>query len=124
MGKNAEANARKKTKALVIAFAGAITLRCVSEYAPGILWDWHWGWTFYRIGFTALIRVESWNWLFEWTPAFIGVGMLTGINPSYSFLGGSVLAWAMIGPALVATGKAFGEPMSPDYPGWMNYNNM
>lgn len=24
----------------------------------------------------------------EWTPAFIGVGMLTGINASFSFLGG------------------------------------
>lgn len=45
VGKNAEANARKKTRALVIAFAGAITLRCVSEYAPGVLWDWHWGWS-------------------------------------------------------------------------------
>ena len=40
-GKNAEANAKKKTKALAIAFATAITLRVTSEYAPGILWDWH-----------------------------------------------------------------------------------
>lgn len=43
-GKNAEANARKKTMALAIAFASAITFKVVSEYAPGILWDWHWGW--------------------------------------------------------------------------------
>jgi uncharacterized oligopeptide transporter (OPT) family protein len=32
---NAEITARKKTKALVLAYAGAITLRVVSEYAPG-----------------------------------------------------------------------------------------
>jgi uncharacterized oligopeptide transporter (OPT) family protein len=38
VGKNAEANARKKTNALIIAFCSAITLRVVSEYAPGILW--------------------------------------------------------------------------------------
>jgi uncharacterized oligopeptide transporter (OPT) family protein len=39
-GKDAEANARKKTWALAIAFMCAITWRCVSEYAPGVLWDW------------------------------------------------------------------------------------
>jgi uncharacterized oligopeptide transporter (OPT) family protein len=33
VGKNAEANARKKTKALILAFTFAITLRVVSEYA-------------------------------------------------------------------------------------------
>jgi OPT family oligopeptide transporter len=124
VGKNAEANARKKTKALIFSFCGAITLRVVSEYAPGMLWDWHWGWTFYRIGWTWIIKAESWNWVWEWTPAFIGVGMLTGLNASYSFLSGSFLAWAIIGPALVTTGKAFGEAVDPNFPGLMNYNGM
>jgi uncharacterized oligopeptide transporter (OPT) family protein len=90
-GKNAEVNARRKTRALAIAFAFAITLRCVSEYAPGILWDWHWSWTVYRVGWKGIIGTESWNWVWEWTSAFIAVGMLTGINASYSILGGSVL---------------------------------
>jgi uncharacterized oligopeptide transporter (OPT) family protein len=61
-GKNAEANARKKTWALVIAFCVAITWRCVSEYAPGLLWDWHWGWTLYQLGWQQAIRVENWSW--------------------------------------------------------------
>ena len=124
VGKNAEANARKKTKALIIAFCCAITLRCVSEYAPGILWDWHWGWTLYRLGWTGMIQVENWNWVWEFTPAFIGVGMLTGLNASWSFFGGSVLAWGIIGPALVTTGKAFGTAVSAQYPGYMNYMGM
>lgn len=123
-GKNAEANARKKTKALIIAFACAITLRVVSEYAPGILWDWHWGWTLYRLGWSDAIYVENWNWVFEFTPAFIGAGMLTGINASYSFFGGAFLAWGIIAPALITTGKAFGEAVSPEYPGYMNYMGM
>ncbi|CZR58742.1 uncharacterized protein PAC_08634 [Phialocephala subalpina] len=67
VGKNAEANAHKKTRALIIAFGGAITLRCVSECAPGILWDWHWGWTLYRLGWTGIIQVENWNWVAEFT---------------------------------------------------------
>ena len=61
-GKNAEANARKKTNALIIAFLVAITWRCVSEYAPGILWDWHWGWTLYSIGWKQAVKVENWSW--------------------------------------------------------------
>lgn len=89
-GKNAEANAKKKVRALIIAFCLAITLRCTSEYAPGLMWDWHWGWTFYRLGYvfvysqtrvistnnchrwSGMIGVENWQFVWEWTPAFIG----------------------------------------------------
>ena len=124
VGKNAEANARKKTKALVVAFIAAITLRVVSEYAPGLLWDWHVGWSLYSLGWRWIICVESWAWVWEFTPAFIGVGMLTGLNASWSFFGGSVLAWGIIGPALVTTGTAFGTQVSHLYPGYMNYMGM
>lgn len=61
-GKDAESNARKKVMALFFSFATAITWKCVSEYAPGIMWDWHWGWTLYRLGWSQAIRVENWNW--------------------------------------------------------------
>lgn len=124
VGKNAEANAMKKTKCLCIAFALAITWRCTSEYAPGIMWDWHWGWTLYQLGWKQAIYVENWSWVAEFTPAFIGVGMLVNCNASYSFFGGSVLAWAIIGPLLVHTHKAFGTAVSPLYPGYMNYMGM
>jgi uncharacterized membrane protein YdcZ (DUF606 family) len=50
--------------------------------------------------------------------------MLTGINASYSFFGGALLGWAIIAPNLVSTGKAFGVPVSPQYPGYMNYMGM
>lgn len=124
-GKNAEANAKKKTRALVIAFAIAITWRCVSEYAPGLIWDWHWGWTLYRLGWSSAIKVENWNWVLEFTPAFIGVGFLAGRNASYSFFGGAVVAWGIIGPAIVSAGVAFGTAVAPDkYPGYMNYWSM
>jgi hypothetical protein len=143
-GKNAEKNAKKKTNALIIAFCIAITWRCVSEYAPGMLWDWHWGWTLYSIGWKQAIHVENWSWVVEFTPAFIGVGFLAGCNASYSFFGGkefpytrgtarskltlyagAILAWAIIGPALVATGAAVGTAVAPDkFPGYMNYMGM
>ncbi|KAF8841628.1 OPT superfamily oligopeptide transporter [Paxillus ammoniavirescens] len=124
VGKNAEIAARKKTKALIYAFIAAILLRVVSEYAPGLLWDWHIFYALNRVGWNWIIRAESWGWIWEWTPAFIGVGMLTGINASYSFLGGSFLAWAIIGPVIVAKGMAFGTQANPSIPGYMNYMGM
>ncbi|KAG2344576.1 OPT superfamily oligopeptide transporter [Suillus weaverae] len=124
VGKNAEATARKKTKALIYAFIFAILLRVVSEYAPGLLWDWHVFYALNRIGWSSAIAAESWGWIWEWTPAFIGVGMLTGINASYSFLGGSFLAWAVLGPIIVAKGIAFGTIANPSIPGYMNYMGM
>ncbi|KAH7928026.1 PMSR-domain-containing protein [Leucogyrophana mollusca] len=124
VGRNAEANARKKTKALIYAFLGAIVLRVVSEYAPGLLWDWHIFYALNRVGWNWIIRAESWGWIWEWTPAFIGVGMLTGINASYSFLGGSFLAWAVVGPIIVTKGEAFGIIADASIPGYMNYMDM
>lgn len=53
-------NARKKPSALIAAFCFAITWRCVSVYAPGILWDWHWGWTLYRVGWQRAVKVGGW----------------------------------------------------------------
>ncbi|KAG1821376.1 OPT oligopeptide transporter protein-domain-containing protein [Suillus variegatus] len=123
-GKNAEVTAKKKTKALFFSFLFAISLRVVSEYAPGLLWDWHIFYALNRIGWSSVIAAESWGWIWEWTPAFIGAGMLTGINASYSFIGGSFLAWAVLGPIIVARGIAFGTSADPSIPGYMNYMGM
>lgn len=46
--------------------------------------------------------------MIEWTPAFIGAGMLVGLNTAISFYAGSIIAWAIIGPTLVHYGAAFG----------------
>ncbi|KDQ62137.1 hypothetical protein JAAARDRAFT_121385 [Jaapia argillacea MUCL 33604] len=124
VGRNAEANARKKTMCLLIAFCVAICWRVVSEYAPGIMWDWHWGYWFYKAGWKWAIRAENNYWVFEWTPAFIGCGLLVGLNSAGSFLGGAFLSWAIIAPAIVATGTAIGTAMSPEYPGYINMMGM
>jgi uncharacterized oligopeptide transporter (OPT) family protein len=39
------------------------------------------------------IAVESWGWFIEWTPAFIGSGMLVGMNVAISYFAGTLLAW-------------------------------
>lgn len=115
-----EAIARMKMKALSIAFSAALILRVVSQYATGILWDWHFFtwffiWSDYK---NQALAIENWGWFLEWTPAFIGSGMLVGLNTSLSFYGGSILAWGIIGPALVHNGAAFGKQSYPDDPKW------
>ena len=52
--------------------------------------------------------------------------MLVPLNSSVSFVGGSALAWAIIGPALVASNVAFGIPATATgkFPEYLNYANM
>lgn len=108
--------ARKKALALLISFVLVFCFKVMTGYAPGILYDWHIGWTLYRLGFTSIIALENYGWFIEFTPAFFGAGMLSGMNASWSFFGGSILAWAIIQPSLIATGKAVGVPASEEFP--------
>ncbi|PKS11079.1 hypothetical protein jhhlp_002840 [Lomentospora prolificans] len=103
-------DAMKKIKALGIAFFGALCHRVGSYYAPGILYDWHiFTWFYIWSGHTnAALAVENWGWMVEWTPAFIGSGMLVGLNVGISFFAGSVVAWGIIGPILITTGECVG----------------
>lgn len=119
-----EAAAKLKMRALSIAFSGACLLRVASQYAIGILWDWHFFTWFFIWGNYSnhAIAVENWGWFFEWTPAFIGSGMLVGLNVAVSFWGGSLIAWGIIGPTLVKYGIAFGGAASDD-PKWDGYIN-
>ncbi|KAF8424292.1 OPT oligopeptide transporter protein-domain-containing protein [Tirmania nivea] len=122
IGSNAGAAAKQRTRALAITFSGSLIWRVVSQYAPGILWDWHiFLWFYQWSGYTnGAIHVDNWGWFIEWTPAFIGTGLLVGLNPAISFFGGSVLAWGIIGPALVHAGICHGSPPydSADNPKW------
>ncbi|KAI0371064.1 OPT oligopeptide transporter [Pilatotrama ljubarskyi] len=113
--------ARKKSLALLYSFLIAFCFKVVSGYAPGVLFDWHIGWTLYRLGFTSIIALDNYGWWIEFTPAFFGAGMLSGLNASWSFLGGSVLAWGIIAPSLIKTGQAVGEAISKDFP-LVSYN--
>lgn len=124
VGAGAELEAKKKTKALILSFSISVVWRTISYYAPGILWDWHWGWTLYRLGWTNMIYAENLGFILEFTPAFLAAGALSGINASYSFAGGTILAWGVIAPALVTTGKAFGKASDQKYPEYVNYMSM
>ncbi|KAK8085688.1 oligopeptide transporter [Apiospora hydei] len=108
------AEALAKVKALGYAFTGAITLRVVSDYALGILWDWHiFTWFFIWGNYNNYaIVIENWGWWIEWTPAFIGSGLLVGLNVGISYFLGSFAAWGIIGPLLVYTGEAVGVPLT------------
>ncbi|KAJ2982152.1 hypothetical protein NUW58_g6502 [Xylaria curta] len=109
-----------KLKALALAFTVALVQRVTSYYAVGILYDWH-PFTWIHIwskGTSWALNIESWGWYWEWTPAFIGSGILIGMNTAISLFAGAVLAWAIIGPLLVHYGECVGKQVYPDDPYW------
>ncbi|KAG6888288.1 hypothetical protein C0995_009402 [Termitomyces sp. Mi166 len=108
--------ARKKSLSLLYTFVTTFVYKVMTNYAPAIIFDWHIGWTLYRLGFTSIISLENYGWYIEFTPAFFGAGMLSGNNASWSFFLGSVLAWGVIAPSLVKNGLAFGVEISDEYP--------
>lgn len=116
---------KKKTISLIISFVASILLRIFSEYAPGLIWDWHIFWWLYLAGWKGAIALENWGWWIEFTPAFFGVGFFTGMNAAVSFFVGMVLAWGIIGPIIFKTGTApYFSVLSPEHPDWQSYNSM
>jgi len=119
--------AKMKMTGLSIAFGCALIVRVVSQYVLGLMWDWHIFAWFYIWGNynNKAIVMENWGWFLEFTPAFIGSGMLVGLNVSVSFLMGSVIAWGIIGPTPVAKNIAFGihiyDEESPYFENWGDY---
>ncbi|KGO69687.1 Protein of unknown function DUF3328 [Penicillium italicum] len=116
MATDGDAAGQKMMKALGISVVVALSLRVVSQYAIGILWDWHiftWMASAGIMVDTAMF-LESWGWYIELTPAFIGSGMLVGPNVAASFLLGSIIAWGVVGPYIVSRGLAFGTEATSD----------
>ncbi|KAG8976950.1 hypothetical protein FRB90_008992, partial [Tulasnella sp. 427] len=115
-GKTGAIAARKKALCLFFTLIAALAYKVATGYAPGVIFDWHIGWTLYRLGWNSIIALENYGWWLEFTPAFFGAGMLSGLNASWSFLGGSILAWGIIAPSLIATGKAVSVDISDEFP--------
>ncbi|GKT59571.1 oligopeptide transporter [Colletotrichum tofieldiae] len=109
--------------ALGYAFGACIVHRVASYYAIGILYDWHvFTWIHIWSGYTSwAMNIEGWGWFFEITTAFIGSGMLIGMNSACSMMAGSVLAWGLIGPLLVHYGECIGLDASGGDPKWHGY---
>lgn len=125
---SAAARIAAKQKVLVLgwSFFGAFVFKSLCGYAPGLLQDWHIFYWFYSWGWKGAIAGEAWGWVIELTPAFWGAGMLSGLNASWSFFGGTVLAWGILGPITIAKGWTISKPnpFEVDEPLWRNYFSM
>ncbi|KAI6927901.1 oligopeptide transporter [Hortaea werneckii] len=117
--------AMKKLKALLWTFGLAIGHRVVSYYAVGLLYDWHvFTWFFIWGNYNNLaIYGENWGWMIELTPAFIGSGMLIGLNVAWSMMAGTIIAWGLGGPLLVKYGVCVGTKLAEDDPHWSKYTS-
>ncbi|KAL2270718.1 hypothetical protein VTJ83DRAFT_89 [Remersonia thermophila] len=117
-------DAMKKLKCLMWSFMAALVHRVTSYYAIGILYDWHiFTWIHIWSGYKSwAMNIESWGWYFEITPAFIGSGILIGLNPAISMFAGAVIAWGIVGPLLVHYGECVGIALfDEDTPEWDGY---
>lgn len=104
-------DAMKKIKALGYSFLGAFVQIVISQYADGILHNWHpFTWFYIWSGYktTGLLQPENWGWYIQLTPAFFGSGILVGLNAAISWWGGTVFAWGFVGPLLVHYGECIG----------------
>jgi uncharacterized oligopeptide transporter (OPT) family protein len=116
--------AKKKSKALAGSLFFCFAYKILNGYIPGIFLDWHIGWTLYQLGWSEAIKLENFGWIIEFTPAFFGAGILSGLNASWSFFMGSVLAWGIIAPSIVKTGQAKGVVIDETVPKYINYYSM
>ncbi|KAK1855154.1 oligopeptide transporter [Colletotrichum chrysophilum] len=114
------ADAVKKIKTLGYTFVGALVHIVVSQYADGILHNWHiFTWFYIWSGYKNwAMNIENWGWYIQITPAFFGSGMLVGLNAAWSWWGGTFFAWGFVGPLLVKYGEAVGVARAPDDPKW------
>ncbi|KAJ2903851.1 putative oligopeptide transporter protein [Zalerion maritima] len=106
----------RKIKALGYSFLGAFIQRIASYYAVGILYDWHiFTWFYIWGGYNNwALNIENWGWMYELTPAFIGSGMLVGLNTGISMFMGSFIAWGFVGPLLIKYGVCIGYEYTED----------
>ncbi|POR31165.1 Oligopeptide transporter [Tolypocladium paradoxum] len=124
------ADAMKKIKALGYCFVGAFLHIVVSQYADGILHNWHvFTWFFLWSGRSNwALNIENWGWYIQLTPAFFGSGILVGLNAAISWWGGTLVAWGLIGPLLVHYGECVGKAIQTEEPekwkGLMNFNSL
>jgi OPT family oligopeptide transporter len=123
-GPQGEIIAKKKSKALAASLFACFSYKVLSGYIPGIFLDWHIGWTLYQLGWSEAIKLENFGWVIEFTPAFFGAGILSGLNASWSFFFGSVLAWGIIGPGIVKSGQAVGVVIDESVPKYISYYSM
>ncbi|KAI9097267.1 OPT oligopeptide transporter protein-domain-containing protein [Phlyctochytrium arcticum] len=100
-----EAEGIFKAKIMAYSMLGSILWTVFAFFVPGVkTWYVFW-WIYKATGWEAAREIDAWTWFLDWTPAFIGAGMLTGLHASVSMWFGSFLAWGVVGPALYHNGK-------------------
>ncbi|KAI9292287.1 OPT oligopeptide transporter [Neoconidiobolus thromboides FSU 785] len=98
---NAEKSAFQQGRWIFGGFAAMFLWKILSYFVP-FIWDFH---ILYWIGtaanYPALITADTqWKWRFQTTGAFVGSGMLVGLNTGISFLAGSIFSFGIVGPLM------------------------
>ncbi|KAJ9134111.1 Oligopeptide transporter [Pleurostoma richardsiae] len=122
-------DAVRKIKTLGYCFIGACVHTITSQYALGIMREWHiFTWFYIWSDYTNWAQnIDNWGWYILLTPAFFGSGILVGLNAAISWFLGTVVAWGIIGPVLVKYGECIGIASYDPDSKWapiMSFNSM
>ncbi|KAM0207168.1 hypothetical protein ACHAQD_012174 [Fusarium lateritium] len=115
---------RQVVRVLFAVFGASLIWVIGSSYAKGILFDWYIFWWFYVWGGYSNGAIHMVNWGFqtiEWSPVFLGFGLIMGLNIAASWFSGYIIGYGIVGPILVAKGLAVGVPYSAEYPDLLTY---
>ncbi|KAI8911338.1 OPT oligopeptide transporter protein-domain-containing protein [Powellomyces hirtus] len=104
------AAANKRAKIMAASFSIGTIWSVMNFFMPG-LYSWYIFAWMAQAGCEKCGEATDYGWLIQWTPAFIGAGMLTGIHTAGSMTFGSILAWGIIGPILQGNGTTTGNPL-------------
>jgi len=96
--------ARARTRALVAGAAIAVVITWLRDGIPAIVPG-----TLWIPVELAGVSAESLTLGVAVSPMLVSVGMLVGARSGFSLLGGSILAWGIVAPALVRSGIARAE---------------
>uniref|UniRef100_A0A6U6KYX8 Oligopeptide transporter n=1 Tax=Odontella aurita TaxID=265563 RepID=A0A6U6KYX8_9STRA len=89
-------------RSLGYSFAASFALSLVCFFVPAFE-NWHVG------SWVGMPFLTSWQWTLRPSLSYVGQGMIMGLRPALSMLGGAVVGWAVLGPLARGLGWAPGE---------------
>ena len=114
-GAGGEEFAARKSKCLLWVFMSLLAICIISFFVPVLkIWD-IWWWLSMAASNTEegfgqfMLTLSNWRWYIQLSFAFFGAGMMTPVSTSVSLFGGSIVAWGILGPLLLANGVVLGQ---------------
>ncbi|KAF9578450.1 hypothetical protein BGW38_005737, partial [Lunasporangiospora selenospora] len=105
-GSGAANDAKRTATMMIVAFFVALIFVLIGNFIPGIFDTVHiLYWIGHAAGYQNMMNADMiWGWSFSWDFSFFGAGLMTPGSTVWSFMLGEIIAYAIAGPLMVASG--------------------